>query len=36
MNDHDFLKYFDSEMRYLKAAAQEFAEQHQRRDGDWA
>ncbi|WP_277975892.1 type VI secretion system baseplate subunit TssF [Pantoea endophytica] len=28
MNDHDFLKYFDSEMRYLKAAAQEFAEQH--------
>lgn len=28
MNDHDFLKYFDSEMRYLKAAAQEFAEQY--------
>jgi len=28
MNDHDFLKYFDSEMRYLKSAAQEFAEQH--------
>lgn len=28
MNNHDFLKYFDSEMRYLKAAAQEFAEQY--------
>jgi len=28
MNDHDFLKYFDSEMRYLKAAAQEFAEKY--------
>ena len=28
MNDHDFLKYFDSEMRWLKAAPREFAEQH--------
>ncbi|ATA18924.1 type VI secretion system protein ImpG [Gibbsiella quercinecans] len=28
MNDHDFLKYFDSEMRYLKAAAREFAQQY--------
>lgn len=28
MNDHDFLKYFDSEMRWLKAVAREFAEQH--------
>ncbi|KAJ9433914.1 type VI secretion system protein ImpG [Candidatus Pantoea symbiotica] len=28
MNAHDFLKYFDSEMRYLKAAAQEFAEEY--------
>ncbi|SNY61354.1 type VI secretion system baseplate subunit TssF [Enterobacter sp. CC120223-11] len=28
MNDHDFLKYFDSEMRWLKAAAREFAEQY--------
>ncbi|QLK60360.1 type VI secretion system baseplate subunit TssF [Enterobacteriaceae bacterium Kacie_13] len=28
MNDHEFLKYFDSEMRWLKSAAREFAEQH--------
>jgi type VI secretion system protein ImpG len=28
MNDHEFLKYFDSEMRWLKAAAREFAEQY--------
>lgn len=28
MNDHDFLKYFDGEMRWLRAAAREFAEQH--------
>lgn len=28
MNDHKFLKYFDSEMRWLKVAAREFAEQH--------
>ena len=28
MNDHEFLKYFDGEMRWLKAAAREFAEQH--------
>lgn len=28
MNDHEFLKYFDSEMRWLKAAAREFAQQH--------
>ncbi|ECA1950240.1 type VI secretion system baseplate subunit TssF [Salmonella enterica subsp. enterica serovar Virchow] len=28
MSDHDFLRYFDSEMRYLKAAAREFAQQH--------
>lgn len=28
MNDHDFLKYFDGEMRWLRAAAHEFAEQH--------
>lgn len=28
MQDHDFLRYFDREMRYLKAAAREFAQQH--------
>lgn len=28
MPDHDFLRYFDNEMRYLKAAAKEFAQQH--------
>lgn len=28
MNDHEFLKYFDSEMRWLKAAAREFADKH--------
>ncbi|KEY59816.1 type VI secretion system baseplate subunit TssF [Serratia sp. DD3] len=28
MSDHDFLRYFDGEMRYLKAAAQEFAERY--------
>lgn len=28
MSDHEFLRYFDSEMRWLKAAAREFAEQH--------
>jgi type VI secretion system protein ImpG len=28
MNDHEFLKYYDSEMRWLKSAAREFAEQH--------
>jgi len=28
MNDPEFLKYFDSEMRWLKSAAREFAEQH--------
>ena len=28
MSDHDFLHYFDGEMRYLKAAAREFAQQH--------
>lgn len=28
MSDHDFLRYFDGEMRYLKAAAREFAQQH--------
>lgn len=28
MSDHDFLRYFDGEMRYLKAAASEFAQQY--------
>lgn len=28
MSDHDFLRYFDGEMRWLKAAAREFAQQH--------
>lgn len=28
MPDHDFLRYFDGEMRWLKAAAREFAQQH--------
>jgi len=28
MKDHEFLKYFDSEMRYLKAATQEFSGQY--------
>ncbi|ASG84169.1 type VI secretion system baseplate subunit TssF [Salmonella enterica] len=27
MSDHDFLRYYDSEMRYLKEAAKEFAQQ---------
>lgn len=28
MPDHEFLRYFDSEMRYLKAAAREFGDQY--------
>jgi type VI secretion system protein ImpG len=28
VSDHDFLRYFDGEMRWLKAAAREFAQQH--------
>ncbi|KGT94747.1 type VI secretion protein [Erwinia typographi] len=28
MSDHDFLRYFDGEMRWLKAAAREFAAQY--------